>query len=269
LKLKLVSQEIIAPGVYRMSLEYPAPNIPVTPGQFFMLKVSDELDPLLRRPLSVHEIDTSGPVPQLRFLYQVVGRGTTILSNLKPGDEVDLLGPLGRGFHIVPGTEEVVLVAGGIGVAPFKELVGMIGREYPDCRVVAFIGGKSAADVLDDLSRLGVGVNAVTEDGSLGERGLVTDVLEQYLSEPSGNKRLIFGCGPWGMMRRMAQLASLYDIPSQLSLDKVMACGVGACRGCVVQVKDSDALEGFSYKTVCKDGPVFDAGTLFLESSFT
>ncbi len=266
MKLKLVSQEIIAPGVYRMSLEYPAPGKPVTAGQFFMLKISDGLDPLLRRPLSAHEIDTDGPVPHLRFLYQVVGRGTTILSNLTPGDEVDLLGPLGRGFHIVPGTEEVVLVAGGIGVAPFKELVGMIGREYPDCSVVAFIGGKSTGDIFDDLSRLGVEVKAVTEDGSQGEQGLVTDVLEQYLQEPSGKKRLILACGPWGMMRRMAQLACLYDIPSQLSLDKVMACGVGACRGCVVKVKDSDAPDGFSYKTVCKDGPVFEAKTLFFSS---
>ena len=263
MKLKLTSQEIIAPGVYRMSLEYPA-DIPVTPGQFFMLKTSDELDPLLRRPLSAHEIDTGGPVHHLKFLYQVVGRGTTILSNLTPGDYVDLLGPLGRGFHIVTGTEEILLVAGGIGVAPFNELAGMIGREYPDCSVVAFIGGKSAGDIFDDISRLGVQVNAVTEDGSQGERGLVTDVLEKYLKEPPGKKRLILGCGPWGMMRRMAQLASSYDIPTQLSLDKVMACGVGACRGCVVKVKDSGAADGFSYKTVCKDGPVFPAETLFL-----
>lgn len=266
MKLKLVRQEIIAPGTFRMSLEYPHKDRPVVPGQFFMLKISDELDPLLRRPLSAHEIDTGGAVPQLKFLYQVVGRGTTILSNLKPGDYVDILGPLGRGFQIVPGTEEALLIAGGIGVAPFLELVGMIGREYPDCSVVAFIGGKSAGDIFDDLSRLGVGVNTVTEDGSQGEGGLVTDVLEQYLQEPSEKKRRIFACGPWGMMRRMAQLASIYDIPTQLSLDKVMACGVGACRGCVVQVKDPDAPDGFSYKTVCKDGPVFEAKTLFFSS---
>lgn len=266
MKLRLINQHVVAPGVYQMSLEYPAPDGKAVPGQFFMLKVNQECDPLLRRPLSLHEIDTSGSVPQLKFLYQVVGKGTTILSRLNPGEEVDVMGPLGRGFAVMPDTEQAVLVAGGIGVAPFLELAKMIRREYPDSRLLAFIGGKTAADIYTtkDLSRLGVEITTVTEDGSLGSKGLVTETLEQYLSEPSKLKRQIFACGPWGMMQRMAQISLAYDIPCQLSLDKAMACGVGVCRGCVVQVIDPGSPQGFRNQTVCQDGPVFEAKTLFL-----
>jgi dihydroorotate dehydrogenase electron transfer subunit len=266
MKLRLINQDVIAPGVYRMSLEYPAPDEKVIPGQFFMLRVNQECDPLLRRPLSLHEIDTNGSIPYLKFLYQVVGKGTTILSRLNPGDEVDILGPLGRGFSLIPNMEEAILVAGGIGVAPFLELARMIHREYSDSRLLAFIGGKTAADIYtaEDLSRLGVEIRTVTEDGSLGTRGLVTESLEQYLSEPSGVKRQVFACGPWGMMHRMAQISLAYDIPCQLSLDKVMACGVGVCRGCVVQVVDPGSPQRFRNQTVCQDGPVFEAKALFL-----
>ena len=266
MKLLLVNQEVISPGIYRMSLEYPSPDKSTVPGQFFMLRVSREFDPLLRRPLSLHEIDTTGSVPHLKLLYQVVGKGTNILSRLNPGDEVDILGPLGKGFRIIPGMEEALMVAGGIGVAPFLELARII--KHSADRLLAFIGGKTATDILiaDDLSRLGVKVHAVTEDGSLGTKGLVTEILERYLTEQNGKNRQIFTCGPWGMMRRMAQLADKLDIPCQLSLDRVMTCGVGVCRGCVTSVKDASASSGFIHQTVCQDGPVFDAKTLFLHS---
>lgn len=266
MKLRLINQDVIAPGVYRMSLEYPASGGKAVPGQFFMLRVHQECDPLLRRPLSLHEVDTSGSIVQLKFLYQVVGKGTTILSRLKPGDEVDVLGPLGRGFSLIPDMQEAVLVAGGIGVAPFLELARIVRRKYSDSRLLAFVGGKTAADIytIGDLARLGTEVRTVTEDGSLGTRGLVTESFEQYLSEPNGVKRQIFACGPWGMMQRMAQISLVYDIPCQLSLDKVMACGVGVCRGCVVQVVDHDNPRGFRNQTVCQDGPVFEAKALFL-----
>ncbi len=265
MKLRLVKQSLLRPGVYRMSLEYPFPDKPVVPGQFFMVRVGEELDPLLRRPLSIHEIDSTGAPPLLKFLYQVVGRGTTILSRLGPGGKVDILGPLGRGFCLIPEPEEALLIAGGMGVAPFLGLAQMRRRDHPACRIWAFIGGKSAAEVYtgEDLSRLGVRVQSVTEDGSLGIRGLVTEALESHLSGTTAGKRQIFACGPFGMMRRTAQLAEQYRIPCQVSLDKAMACGVGACRGCVVPVKDSVVPEGYRYKTVCRDGPVFDAKTLF------
>jgi len=262
MKLRLINQDVVAPGIYRMSLDYPSlVEGKATPGQFFMLRVNQGCDPLLRRPLSLHEIDTSGSVPRLKFLYQVVGKGTTILSRLNPGDEVDILGPLGRGFSLVPDMEQAILVAGGIGVAPFLELAKMIRREYSDCRLLVFIGGKTAADIYTtkDLSRLGVEVRTVTEDGSSGSRGLVTESFEQYVSESSGVRRQVFACGPWGMMHRMAQLSVAYDIPCQVSLDKVMACGVGACRGCVVQVVDPGSSQKFRNQTVCQDGPVFEA----------
>lgn len=266
MKLRLINQDVVAPGIYRMSLEYPAQEGKATPGQFFMLRVNQESDPLLRRPLSLHEIDTSGSIPRLKFLYQVVGKGTTILSRLNPGDEVDILGPLGRGFSLVPDMEEAILVAGGIGVAPFLELAKMIHREYSDRRLLAFIGGKTTADIYTtkNLSQLGVEVKTVTEDGSWGTKGLVTESFEQYISEPVGVKRQVFACGPWGMMHRMAQISVAYDIPCQLSLDKVMACGVGVCRGCVVQVIDPASPQKFRNQTVCQDGPVFEAKALFL-----
>lgn len=266
MKLRLINQDVVAPGIYRMSLEYPVQDEKAIPGQFFMLRVNQECDPLLRRPLSLHEIDTSGSVPRLKFLYQVVGKGTTILSRLNPGDEVDILGPLGRGFSLVPDMEEAILVAGGIGVAPFLELAKMIRQECSNRRLLAFIGGKTAADIYTtrDLSRLGVEVRTVTEDSSSGIRGLVTESFEQYLSESCGVKRQVFACGSWGMMHRMAQISVAYDIPCQLSLDKVMACGVGACRGCVVQVVAPGNPQKFRNQTVCQDGPVFEAKALFL-----
>lgn len=261
---RVVKQDLLGPDVYRMTLEYPFPEKPVVPGQFFMVRVGRELDPLLRRPLSVHEIDTNHSPPLLKFLYQVVGRGTSILSRLCPGGEIDILGPLGNGFSLLPELEEAILIAGGMGVAPFSGLTRMIRRDHPACRITAFIGGKTAADIytVEDLSRLGVKVQAVTEDGSLGIRGLVTEALDGHLSGTNTEKRQIFACGPLGMMQRTAQLAERHGTPCQVSLDKAMACGVGACRGCVVPVKDSAASEEYHYKTVCRDGPVFDAKTL-------
>jgi dihydroorotate dehydrogenase electron transfer subunit len=213
----------------------------------------------------VHGIDTTGSVPHLKFLYQVVGRGTTILSRLNPGEELDLLGPLGNGFSLIPDMEEAILIAGGIGVAPFLELSRMIRRKFSDARLLTFIGGKTATDIftVEDISQLGVEVRIVTEDGGMGAKGMVTEALDQYLSVPSEKKRQIFACGPWGMIQRITQLSSIHGIHCQLSLDRAMACGVGVCRGCVVSVKDPDAPGGFRYQTVCQDGPVFEAKTLF------
>jgi dihydroorotate dehydrogenase electron transfer subunit len=200
-----------------------------------------------------------------------VGKGTEILASRRPGQEIDLLGPLGKGFSIPFDPGSVLLVAGGMGVAPLRALAARLcslpqGSGAQDhgadlgAKVTAIIGGKGSRDILcaEELRRLGTEVQVSTEDGSLGRRGLATDLVGEHLSKPASTNDLpsiIYACGPRPMLAKVAQMASAAQIPCQVSLEEYMACGIGACMGCVVKTR----AEGIPYQLVCKDGPVFEA----------
>jgi dihydroorotate dehydrogenase electron transfer subunit len=290
---------------------FTSPPLVFQPGQFVMVKPSGSLDPFLPRAYSILRAQrlSNGRRAQranvVEILYKVLGKGTTALSQLRPGDRVDLLGPLGHGYHVPPDLTTALLVAGGIGVPPVVALAerlaslgtsarpstelgraiqgsgkGKSGRRTSDVghrRIVAFVGGKSSADVLclTDLRKAGAALHVATEDGSLGHHGLVTDLLEAHIKSRAAKQQpTIFACGPHPMLHAVARIAEQYEIPCQVSLEAAMACGFGACMGCVIPVHSSPfsvhgnqesvnreplTVNQRSYKLCCKDGPVFDA----------
>ena len=219
------------------------------PGQFLMLKCGK--NSLLRRPLSIHGVSTDG---RLRLLYRVSiaadggaeGRGTGWLSQLRKGDSIDAIGPLGNGFTVAAGSRRLLLVAGGIGIAP----LGFLAEKYVTGgrEVVLLMGARSAAGMLTQ-NMLPSGVTCVftTDDGSAGKKGPVTEILPEYMELADQ----VFACGPRAMLERMASIPATGSVPVQVSLEVRMGCGTGACYGCSIKT-----VSGM--KRVCREGPVFD-----------
>jgi len=229
--------EEVRPGIFLLWAE--GPEMALKPGQFFMVGCGEGV--LLRRPLSVHRTTPS----RLAFLFQVVGKGTDWLSRRKPGEALDLLGPLGRGFHLDSKAKRVLLVAGGMGVAP---LVFLAQRAMEKGLEATLLVGARTKERLYPLELLPPGLKTViaTEDGSSGDRGLATDMLPGLLAEAEQ----VFACGPLGMLRAMARMPELKDKPVHVSLELRMGCGFGVCLGCSVPAGNGNRL-------VCRDGPVF------------
>lgn len=238
-----------------MRIESPYLTKNSKPGQFVEIKISDGIEPLLRRPLGVHRILKNG----IDLLYAVVGKGTETLSKKKAGEEIDLIGPLGNGFDIAASTKAAILVAGGIGVAPLLALAEHLGYRSKGvgCRkkILVLIGACKKEHILceNDFKKLGCKVVIATDDGSKGHKGFVTDLLNTIPTAYSLQPTTIYACGPAGMLKTVSKVAREKRIPCQVSLEERMACGVGVCLGCPVKVKSGE------YKMVCKDGPVFDA----------
>jgi len=250
------AHEEVAEGYFLLSLELPKSVRSPKPGEFFMVKVGRDNDPLLRRPLSLHRLITEDT---FQIIYRVRGRGTRILSERKAGDKIDLIGPLGRGFEIPLYMDEAILVAGGIGIAPLFCLAEELRKRGKSVKL--FIGGKNKKDILceRDLESLGLDLFISTEDGSHGKKGMITEILEDYLRvQVPKLKTQLYACGPKPMLKRVSGLAKANSLRCYVSLEERMACGIGACLGCAVKVRSRK--ERFTeYKMVCKDGPVFNA----------
>ncbi len=256
----------LAQDTYRIRLHVPAVAERIRPGQFVMIRLPGTTDPLLGRPFALYYtvLDAAANVVGLDVVYLVVGKMTGRLASLGPGAAVDIWGPLGNGFPDLSGRRHVALVAGGIGQTPFlahiRELLGSRGyggrsaRRAVD-RVTLYYGVRTAALAagVDDFRAAGALVQLASDDGSLGFRGFVT----QLLAEQSPPDHLV-GCGPEPMLHSLAGLARRWGVACHLSLETPMACGVGICFSCVTRVKTAD---GWDYRRVCIDGPVFDAAT--------
>jgi dihydroorotate dehydrogenase electron transfer subunit len=242
-KARVKSNSGLIPGTRLVWLDAPAIAELAKPGQFVMGRCAENHDPLLRRPLSIHGIDDSGGVA---LLFEVVGRGTSWLSERAPGDLVDLVGPLGNGFSVRPDAKELLLVAGGMGIAPLEFLHEMATRMGK--RVTELQGAQIAALLYprDHVPETSVVVSS-TEDGSAGMKGFVTSLVDQHVTRADQ----VFACGPVGMYQSMARLECLRGKSVQVSLEERMACGVGACYGCTVKTRNG-------LKQVCRDGPVFE-----------
>ncbi|MGB9886223.1 MAG: dihydroorotate dehydrogenase electron transfer subunit [Moorellales bacterium] len=244
---RVVEHRALGRGGYYLLLEAPQVAATAQPGQFVHLRVSETYDPLLRRPFSLHEVDRAAG--RIAVLYRVRGRGTSGLANRQPGEYLDLLGPLGRGFPTPQAGTSALLVGGGTGVAPLYFLATELKRWGVGAHLLL---GAATADELWRLSAfegLGLPLEVATEDGSLGMRGRVTDLLPDRLgSSPTQ----VFAAGPWPMLRRVADWAAEAGIPAFVSLEQVMACGTGLCLGCAVPVVGG-------YVRACSEGPVFAA----------
>ncbi len=220
------------------------------PGQFCMLQVQDGYYPLLRRPMSFEQIDNDS----VTVLYKIEGEGTRMLSGQRPGESISVQGPLGKGFPVESGFSRHILVAGGIGIAPFPALAkALIGKLGVTPEIV--IAARTADYILceDLFGELGCDVHLATDDGSLGAQAYAAKVLEQL--EPSPGDR-VYVCGPMIMMSTTSEVAVAAGANCQVALEAQMACGDGACLGCVVESKR--LLEGEKMVRVCCDGPVFD-----------
>lgn len=230
------------------------------PGQFVTLRLPDHISPLIRRPFSIHGlIEENGGFNGIEILLKVVGEYTKKFFELSKGDIVDLLGPLGNGFSVSKSCQHIFIVSGGIGVAPLAFLASYLRRkdlDIPTCNV--FIGGKSKVELLcvDDFADLEMNVSVATDDGSIGYKGMVTGLVKSALKNNLPD--LIYACGPMPMLNTMAEIAKVQNIPCQVSIEYIMACGTGACLGCAIESKDPSD----KYLHVCTDGPVFDANSI-------
>jgi dihydroorotate dehydrogenase electron transfer subunit len=247
--------ESITADVFRLSFLSREIAGKAQPGQFVMLHPRKYSEPLLPRPFSIHRVQGN----RVDLLIRVAGEGTRQLSGLAPRDVLEIKGPLGRGFSLDP--EKVpILVAGGLGVAPLLFLADRLLQKNKNKTVVPprlLIGAGSKKELLGlrEYKVMGIRVQTATEDGSVGHKGLVTDLLERMTAKAL-DRAMIYTCGPWGMMRAVASWAASRSVSCQVSLEARMACGMGACLGCSVARQD---LTGPGYAKVCQDGPVFDA----------
>jgi dihydroorotate dehydrogenase electron transfer subunit len=246
----------IAPNYRLLTLQFDQ-DIAALPGQFAMLKAHNAIEPLLRRALAVYGVQGAR---RLSFLYQILGRGTEALSQVKEGGTVDALIPLGNSWQIEP-TRKAVVVAGGIGSASVLMLCERLLKSKIDTSLFFGAASETAAIGcgLNDFRALDIPITLTTDDGSLGERGFVTAPLERYLHDLDAAGTTIYSCGPWVMMKRVAELASEFGVRCVVSLEAPMGCGFGVCVGCVVAIKTDGPLGYGSYKRVCIDGSIFPA----------
>jgi dihydroorotate dehydrogenase electron transfer subunit len=247
-------------------LEFEAAEVAAAmqPGQFFMIGVPGS-DVLLRRPFSVCGLPgtfADGRSGAVQILYRVYGRGTRLLASLGPGTPLHILGPLGRGF-VAPANAfaKIVLVAGGIGSAPFPAFLAELERSGR--RAAMIYGARSAAELplLDWFKERCTSVAVATNDGSLGEKGLVTGPLASLLEDPHRDGMHLYACGPTAMLKAVAKLAEAKGAACDLALEAPMACGFGVCLGCVVPTHER-ADGPVTYERVCVEGPVMPAGKL-------
>jgi dihydroorotate dehydrogenase electron transfer subunit len=257
----------LARDTYRIRLDCPEMAAAIRPGQFLMLRLPGVNDPLLGRPFALYDtvLDKAGRPTALDVVYLVVGKMTARLAEVRRGDSLAVWGPRGNGFTDLTGLDDIALVAGGIGQTPFlayaRDLLG--GRGYGGRALRRQVGrvrlyyGVRTADLaagVDDFSAAGAELHLASDDGSLGFHGFAT----QLLSTHPPPQRLI-GCGPEPMLHALAKLARAWSVPCDVSLETPMACGLGVCFSCVTKVRTP---EGWDYKRVCMDGPVFETAAL-------
>ncbi|MFO1477853.1 MAG: dihydroorotate dehydrogenase electron transfer subunit [Verrucomicrobiota bacterium] len=246
--VQIISNERDIDQYYRLTVRAPRVAPLVQPGQFAHIRILPMREALLRRPFSIFQSSAD----TVTFLYKSVGKGTSALSRMRAGEELGLLGPLGRGFT-VPETEIPLLVAGGYGMAALY----LLAARSP-VKGIVFVGGRRKLDILceKEFQSIGWEIRAATEDGSHGEKGLVTLPLTTELRRAATGRKL-FACGPTPMLKAVGKLAEEFNIPAELSMDEHMCCGVGVCLTCVIPVKTSGG--GWEYQRTCTDGPVFDS----------
>jgi dihydroorotate dehydrogenase electron transfer subunit len=248
-----------------LSLAAPEVGRRTQPGQFVMVKPVGVTDPLLRRPFSVFEVlrDDAGEITGVSILNKRAGRSTNKLYDLETGDVVSCLGPLGVPFTAVEPPMEGWMIAGGVGLAPFATLAESLAAMKTSATL--FYGARTAGELfyLDFFEKLGVKLVLSTEDGGRGVKGRVTAPLEAALKAVAPAGAMIYACGPEPMLAAVARLAGRYTQPSQVSVERVMGCGLGGCYSCVVPVKHGD--EHANLVRSCINGPVFDGAELVWE----
>jgi len=253
--LTVVANERVAEKVGLITFEAPRIARTVAPGQFIHLRIESGGAQILRRPFSVHRVSDT----RIEVLYQVVGAGTARLAGLRPGENgLDAIGPLGHGWWVPEAAAHALLVTGGLGAAPMGALADLLAAK--GAAAVIAMGAPCAERLVarEHFEQVARRVEVATDDGSAGEPGLVTVLSERLLSAERFD--VVYACGPEGMQRAVAAQAAAVGVSCQVSLERLMACGIGACLSCVVTTHGGR-------KRACVDGPVFDAGEVVWDAS--
>ncbi|MDK2985409.1 MAG: dihydroorotate dehydrogenase electron transfer subunit [Clostridia bacterium] len=243
---RVISQQKLQESAYLLELHCPEIVEKAQAGQFVHLKCSETLAPLLRRPFSIHKTDAARG--SLSIYYAVVGEGTYLLSKVPINEQLSVLGPLGKGFQLTKG-KNVVVIGGGMGIAPMLFLAEELSKK--DNKITILLGARDKEGLLvkDSFARFTNDLQLATDDGSLGHKGTVVELLKESLQD---NPTMLYACGPLPMLKEVKRLSEKEGIPCQLSLEARMACGIGACLGCTCKGKGEKY-----YPKVCSDGPVF------------
>lgn len=242
---KVVSNEKLCPQFYRLCFDAKSIKDQVKPGQFVHIRTNDGFEPFFRRPFSVYRAKR-----YVEVFYEVVGPGTKLMSQLNKGDDVDVLGPVGMPFTLPPkGTKQVVMIAGGIGVAPFLIFTDVLKKLKLE--LVLLYGGRTKGHVypMKEFKENGCKVYVATDDGSTGVKGRVSELFSKIRLNPQ--ETFLYTCGPSPMMAAVQRFADKHQLKGQAACEEIMACALGACLGCSIKTTKG-------YKTVCYDGPVFD-----------
>ena len=240
----IVSQKCIGTDIYDMVLSFPKGAKEAKPGQFIAMYCEDGTK-LLPRPISICGIDAEKGT--LRVVYRIAGEGTRLFSEMKEGDSLEVMGPLGNGFTMKD--KKAVIVGGGIGIPPMLELARQL-----SCEKTVVLGYRDELFLKEEFDSC-ADVVVATEDGSCGTKGTVIDAIKA--AQVSGD--IIYACGPMLMLKALAEYADEYGMEAQISLEERMACGIGACLGCICKTKEKDHHTNVNNTRICKEGPVFDA----------
>ncbi len=249
----ILSNEEVAEAHYLLRCECAEIAQHARPGQFIHVMISQGPGMLLRRPFTIYTVEGD----EITMLYQIIGAGTEQLSEMPTGAPLHVLGPLGNTFNLTTNPEPAILVGGGAGIASLM-LLAVVLREK-DIQTLGLVGAQHRARLLSvsDLESIGIAVHIATDDGSIGHHGYVTEILTDLLRETQWHRPTIYACGPHGMLAAVTEIATDFQVPTQIAMENRMGCAMGVCLGCVCPVRiDTDRFE---YQRVCTEGPVFNA----------
>ncbi len=256
-KAILINNESLGNGIFRLTMEAPEIARAANPGQFVMVRVAGGFDPLLRRPFSIHKVTLKG---MIAILFKVVGRGTALLAEMRTGEIIDCLGPFGFGFPLKR-SGNICLIGGGMGIAPLYYLAEkMIDNSHGTGDDLVLLGARKREELelfADEFNQLGFAVKTATDDGSLGHHGFIPELLDEVFSSTKINR--VYCCGPFPMMKAVAMKTREAGLECFVSLETHMACGMGACLGCMIPGVDGRLIQ------LCRRGPVLAAGEVVWE----
>lgn len=251
---KLIKKEEILDGLYKFSVEAKEIVELAKPGNFIEIRVNENLDPFLRRPISIYNMNKEEGI--LEFIFQVKGKGTEILAQKEEGDLVDIIGPLGNGTFKFEGKKNIAIIGGGIGIFPLYELAKQ--AQNLGIKISTYLGfrTKSLVTLEKEFEAVSSNLTITTDDGSYKQNGFAINFLKEDLEKEDID--CIYACGPLPMLKAVKKLAEEKNIPCQISLEEKMGCGLGVCLGCAVKTAASP-MDKPEYVHVCKAGPVFDS----------
>lgn len=254
LQAKLINKEQLKDDIFKFSVAAKEIVDMAKPGQFLEIRVNDQVEPFLRRPISIYNMDKEKGI--LEFIFQVKGKGTEILAKKQIGDLIDMIGPLGFGTFDYSKYQSLAIIGGGIGVFPLYELAKVAKKDNKTVNTYLGFRNKDFVVLEKEFEEVSSELCLATDDGSYGKNGFAINFLKEDIEK--GKIDSIYACGPLPMLRAVKALAVEKNIPCQVSLEEKMGCGIGVCLGCSVKVASSPA-DNPNYVGVCKAGPVFDA----------